>query len=177
MGEIDPTVGPALVRQHLARQFAESTQRNIPGENAFGGAKFAANTFGNPIQEQTILGAIDQAAPMASRDVRDLVEALRATGQREAAGSNTAFNNQINEALTGGNVGQAAASSLNVTRIPGMIGKMVDDWTMRSNSEKLADFLLADPEAFRRGIQTAPRPVGGTRARIANALLATQGEQ
>lgn len=179
LGEIDPSVSPALVRQYLARQAAEATQGNISGANQFGGAKFAAQTFGNPLQGETVMGAVDTVAPMAARDTRDLVEALMATGMREPPGSQTAFNTQMMGDLRGGNIGQSAAASLsNPAGIPGRIGRSLDDWVTRRNSEKLAELLLADPQDFSAAVmRSANRPRGGNRIRLATLLSSQQEEE
>jgi hypothetical protein len=176
MGEVDPSVPGPLVRQFLAQQAAEAGQANVGGANPFGGAKFAAQTFGNPLQRETVLGAVDAAAPMASRDIRDLVEALAATGQREAAGSNTSFNTQMLQDLRGGNAATGAAQGVtNPLGIPGKIAGMVDDWTARRNAETLADLLVANSDEFSARLTRAiNRPRGANRVRAGVALSAGQ---
>lgn len=176
MGEVDPSVPGPLVRQFLAQQAAEAGQANVGGANPFGGAKFAAQTFGNPLQRETVLGAVDAAAPMASRDIRDLVEALAATGQREAAGSNTSFNTQMLQDLRGGNAATGAAQSVtNPLGIPGKIAGMVDDWTARRNAETLADLLVANSDEFSARLTRAiNRPRGANRIRAGVAVGAGQ---
>lgn len=176
MNEVDPNVAGPLVRQHLARSAAEANQSNVGGANAFGGAKFAAQTFGNPIQNETIMGAVDTAAPMASRDLRDLVEALQATGQREAGGSNTSFNNELIGQMRGGNAANAAAQSItNPMGIPGRIAGSIDDWTARRNADALADLLLANSDEFSARLTRAiNRPRGANRFRTGVAVAAGQ---
>ena len=176
MGEVDPSVPGPLVRQFLAQQAAEAGQANVGGANPFGGAKFAAQTFGNSLQRETVLGAVDAAAPMASRDVRDLVEALAATGQREPAGSNTSFNTQMLQDLRGGNAATGAAQGVtNPLGIPGKIAGMVDDWTARRNAETLADLLVANSDEFSARLTRAiNRPRGANRIRTATAVGAGQ---
>lgn len=176
MGEVDPSAPQSLVRQYLARQAAEGMQQNVAGPNQFGGAKFAAQTFGNPLQESAVMGAIDAVAPTAAPDTRDLVAALRATGMRETTGSNTAFNTQIARDMSGGNIAQnLAAGVANPTGIFGRIGRGVDDFTARRNAEKVAEILLSDPQTFSRIVQSTNQPAG-LRARLATALGASQQE-
>lgn len=176
MGEVDPSVPGPLVRQFLAQQAAEAGQANVGGANPFGGAKFAAQTFGNPLQRETVLGAVDAAAPLASRDVRDLVEALAATGQREPAGSNTSFNTQMLQDLRGGNAATGAVQGItNPLGIPGRIAGAVDDWTARRNAETLADLLVANSDEFGARLTRAiNRPRGANRIRAGVAVGAGQ---
>ncbi len=144
--------------------------------NQFGGAKFAAQAFGNPLQRETTLGAVDTVAPMASRDIRDLVEALSATGQREAQGSQTSFNAQMLEDMRGGNAATNVAQS--ITNLPGLPGKLargIDDWTARRNAETLAEMLMADSDVFSARLTRAiNRPRGANRIRAGVALAAGQ---
>jgi hypothetical protein len=172
----DPAVVGPLVRQQLAQQAAEATQRNVSGPNPFGGAKFAATQFGNRLQSDTMLGAVDTVAPMASRDIRDLVENLRATGQREPQGSNTSFNNILAAEMQGGNVVQESlASLLNPMRIPGRIAGAVDDLTAQANRNTLADVLMMNSEDFNARLTRAlNRPRGANRVRAGVAVTAGQ---
>lgn len=176
MGDVDPNVGGPLVRQQLEQQAAEATQRNVSGPNPFGGAKFAATQFGNRLQSDTMLGAVDTVAPMASRDIRDLVENFRATGQREPQGSNTSFNNILAAEMQGGNVAQESwASLLNPLRVPGRIAGAIDDMTARANANTLADLLMANSDEFNARLTRAiNRPRGANRVRAAATLGAVQ---
>jgi hypothetical protein len=176
MGEVDPSVPAPLVRQFLAQQAAEAGQANVGGANQFGGAKFAAQTFGNPLQRETVLGAVDTAAPQASRDIRDLIEGLSATGQRESAGSNTSFNTQMMQDLRGGNAATGAVrSAANPLGFPSQVARAVDDWTARRNAESLAELLLAEPGQFSERLMRAiNRPRGANRLRAGVAVAAGQ---
>lgn len=176
MGEVDPSVPGPLVRQFLAQQAAEAGQANIGGANPFGGAKFAAQTFGNPLQRETVLGAVDAAAPMASRDIRDLVEALSATGQREAAGSNTSFNSAfLNKLEDGGVLDQAASLFTDPLGTPRRIQSSIRDWTAERNAQSLADLLVANSDEFSARLTRAiNRPRGANRIRAGVAIGAGQ---
>lgn len=174
MNEIEPGAGPALTRQHIATQANELLQDNATGPNQFGGAKLAAQLMGNPEQERALLGAIDQAEPF--NDARRLAEVLRATGQRETPGSNTAFNAQLQNEIAGGNVAQETTRAvLTPTTIPGRVAALFDNSMTRANSDKLADFLLSDPEAARSAILRAQLNRSGSN-RLRTALALTQGE-
>lgn len=193
MGEIDPTVGGPLVRQHLARQAMEAQQNLATGANQFGGANFAARAFGNPEQRRTVMEALDvvnrpdpnlafpplsaNAAPARGSDPMErLVEVLQATGQRQRAGSETAFNTEAIQNLRGGNLASGAVKSVtNPLGIPGRIGQGVDDFLARRNAETLADLLMANSEDFNARLTRAlNRPRGANRIRAGVAIGAGQ---
>lgn len=194
MGEIDPNVGGALVRQHLARQAMEAQQALATGDNQFGGANFAARAFGNPEQRRTVMGAIDATAPrvdpdmafpeinpnvqrpMPSDPMAQLVEVLQATGQRHRGGSETAFNAEAIRNLQGGNLATGAAQTItNPAGVFGRVGKGIDDWTARRNAETLADLLMANSEDFNARLTRAiNRPRGANRIRAGVTLGAGQ---
>jgi hypothetical protein len=193
MGEIDPSVGGPLVRQQLARQAMEAQQNLATGANQFGGANFAARAFGNPEQRRTVMGALDvvnrpdpnmafpplsaNATPARGSDpMAQLVEVLQATGQRQRAGSETAFNTEAIENLRGGNlVSGAVKTATNPLGIPARIGQGVDDFLARRNAETLADLLMANSEDFNARLTRAlNRPRGANRVRAAATLGAVQ---
>lgn len=179
MSEIDPSVGPSLVRQHLASGANEALQQNMAGPNQFGGAKLAAQLFGNPEQERALLGAVDTVSPMASRDVRDLVEGLRATGTRETGNSNTSFNEQLLQDMRGGNLGQGVISTaVNPTGIFRRGGEALDNAIARRNSEGLARLLAGPQEDLNAAIVAARSlPRGTNRTRLLAALLQSQEQE
>jgi hypothetical protein len=193
MGEIDPSVGGPLVRQQLARQAMEAQQELATGSNQFGGANFAARAFGNPEQRRTVMGALDvvnrpdpnmafpplsaNAMPARGSDpMAQLVEVLQATGQRHRAGSDTAFNQDIQRQMAGGNVASGAARSVaNIPGIPGRIAIGIDDIVARRNAETLADLLMANSEDFNARLTRAlNRPRGANRVRAGVAVAAGQ---
>jgi hypothetical protein len=193
MGQIDPTVGGPLVRQHLARQAMEAQQALATGDNQFGGANFAARAFGNPEQRRTVMGAIDVTAPppsplafpslnpnapqaMPSDPMAQLVEVLQATGQRARAGSETAFNQEAIRNLQGGNLATNAAQTItNPTGVFGRAGRWIDDLTARRNAETLADLLMANSDEFSARLTSAiNRPRGANRVRAGVAVAAGQ---
>jgi len=193
MGEIDPTVGGPLVRQHLSRQAMESMQDTPSGPNQFGGADFAARVFGNPEQRRTVMGALDvvnrpdpnmafpplsaNAAPARGSDpMANLVEVLMATGQRHKGGSQTAFIQELQQQMRNGNLATGAAQTItNPTGVFGRVGRGIDDWTARRNAETLADLLMANSEEFNARLTRAiNRPRGANRVRAGVALSAGQ---
>lgn len=194
MGDVDPSVGGALVRQHLSRQFMESMQDASGGPNQFGGADFAARVFGNPEQRRTVMGAIDATAPrvdpdmafpeinpnaqrsMPSDPMARFVDVLQATGQRHKGGSQTAFIQEIQQQLRGGNLATGAAQTLaNPPGVLGRVGRGIDDWTARRNAETLAELLMANSDEFNARLTRAiNRPRGANRIRAGVTLGAGQ---
>jgi hypothetical protein len=189
MNLVDPTVGGPLVRQHLARQFMDSMKDKTGGPNQFGGADFAARMFGNEEQRRAVLGAIDVTAPppsplafpplnpnapqaRPSDPMAQLVEILQATGQRHQGGSQTAFIQELQRQMRGGDVVQESwASLLNPMRIPGRVAGAVDELTAQANKDTLADLLMGSSEEFNARLTRAlNRPRGANRIRATVAL-------
>jgi hypothetical protein len=189
MGEIDPSVGGPLVRQQLARQAMEAQQNLATGANQFGGANFAARAFGNPEQRRTVMGALDvvnrpdpnmafppinanAVPPRGSDPMANLVEILMATGQRHQGGSQTAFIQDLQRQMRGGDAVQESwASLLNPMRIPGRVAGAVDELTAQANKDTLANLLMANSEDFNARLTRAlNRPRGANRIRATVAL-------
>ncbi|MEJ0094559.1 MAG: hypothetical protein WDN46_14325 [Methylocella sp.] len=179
LNQQNPAIAPALARQHLATAFSEASQNNVPGENQWGGAKFAAQVAGNPLQRETLaagLGALPNGAAVAP-DIHSLLTALEATGKRQAPGSLTAFNAEDLKNLSEPGTAAALGNTL-LTLNPGSIWQKTSDALTRarlgSRSEALAHALLANPgEAFST-IMEAQRaaPIGRAQRDLAAALLA-----
>jgi hypothetical protein len=193
MNLVDPTVGGPLVRQHLARQFMDSMKDKTGGPNQFGGADFAARMFGNEEQRRAVLGAIDVTAPppsplafpplnpnapqaRPSDPMAQLVEILQATGQRHQGGSQTAFIQELQRQMRGGDVVQESwASLLNPMRIPGRVAGAVDELTAQANKDTLANLLMGSSEEFNARLTRAlNRPRGANRIRAGVAVTAGQ---
>lgn len=193
MGEVDPSVGGPLVRQHLDRIAMEAQQDLVSGPNQFGGANFAVRAFGNDEQRRNLMGAIDATAPppsplafpplnpnapqaMPSDSMARLVEVLQATGQRHQAGSQTAFIQELQQQLRGGNVGSnTVRAGLNIPGIPGQLAKGFDDFVARRNAESLADLLMANSDEFNARLTRAiNRPRGANRIRAGATISAGQ---
>ena len=193
MGEIDPSVGGPLVRQHLGRIAMEAQQDLVSGPNQFGGANFAVRAFGNPEQRETVMRALDvvnrpdpnmafppisanAVPPRGSDPMANLVEILMATGQRHQGGSQTAFIQELQQQMRGGNVVQESlASSLNPMRIPGRIAGAIDDLTAQANKDTLANLLMGSSEDFNARLTRAlNRPRGANRIRAGVAIGAGQ---
>lgn len=174
----DATAAPALARQHLASTYAEAAQNNIPGANQWGGAKWAAQVAGNPLQRQTLdagLSALPNGAQVAP-DVRGLLQVLEATGKREAAGSKTAFNaSDLKDMGSAGLLASVVDSAKTGTPLP-LLSKLKDGFDrarLGARSEEVARGLLADPEEAARIIRQARKaaPEGRIASGIVRSLL------
>jgi hypothetical protein len=193
MGEIDPSVGGPLVRQHLDRIAMEAQQDLVSGPNQFGGANFAVRAFGNPEQRETVMRALDvvnrpdpnmafppinanAVPPRGSDPMANLVEILMATGQRHQGGSQTAFIQDLQRQMRGGDVVQESwASLLNPMRIPGRVAGAVDELTAQANKDTLANLLMGSSEEFNARLTRAlNRPRGANRIRAGVAVTAGQ---
>jgi hypothetical protein len=147
-----PGLGASLVRQRLADQFDSSAGRLVGGENQYGGARFAKDIAGTP-QALTNLDAVTDALRVGPwqpggpppSDLQNLVEVLRATGQRKPQGSATAFNQQISHELSAPPISAeiaAAAKSGGLTIPTGVRDRAQRAWLGRGTST-LADLFLA----------------------------------
>jgi len=193
MGEIDPSVGGPLVRQHLDRIAMEAQQDLVSGPNQFGGANFAVRAFGNPEQRETVMQALDvvnrpdpnmafppinanAVPPRGSDPMANLVEILMATGQRHQGGSQTAFIQELQQQLRGGNLASGAAQTIaNPPGTFGRIARRIDDLSAQANTNTLADLLMGSSEDFNARLTRAlNRPRGANRIRAGVAVTAGQ---
>jgi hypothetical protein len=193
MGEIDPSVGGPLVRQHLDRIAMEAQQDLVSGPNQFGGANFAVRAFGNPEQRETVMRALDvvnrpdpnmafppisanAVPPRGSDPMANLVEILMATGQRHQGGSQTAFIQELQQQLRGGNLASGAAQTIaNPPGTFGRIARRIDDLSAQANTNTLADLLMGSSEDFNARLTRAlNRPRGANRVRAGVAVTAGQ---
>jgi hypothetical protein len=193
MGEIDPSVGGPLVRQHLDRIAMEAQQDLVSGPNQFGGANFAVRAFGNPEQRETVMRALDvvnrpdpnmafppisanAVPPRGSDPMANLVEILMATGQRHQGGSQTAFIQELQQQLRGGNLASGAAQTIaNPPGTFGRIARRIDDLSAQANTNTLADLLMGNSEDFNARLTRAlNRPRGANRIRAGVAVTAGQ---
>jgi hypothetical protein len=185
LNTIDPELAQNLVRQHLATNFAEATQSNIPGANQWGGANFAAQIAGNPLQEQTLMRGL-AALPngeTAAADVAALMPVLRATGKRQGPGSLTAQNTlDLKEMAAPGGAAAIGETALNPLGLVHRIGDAMTRARLERRSGAIANALTdnpADAIAWLRGAQgrAAPIPVPTALSPIAALLAARYGGQ
>jgi hypothetical protein len=100
----NPYAAQQLVRAHLEMTFNEATQNLASGVNSYGGAKFAAIVRGNPQQAANLEASI-RALPNGDNvwnGVDRFLTVLEAQGQRQAIGSQTAFNQEVLQDLRRG---------------------------------------------------------------------------
>jgi hypothetical protein len=110
--------------------------------------------------------------PRGSDPMANLVEILMATGQRHQGGSQTAFIQDLQRQMRGGDVVQESwGSLLNPMRIPGRVAGAVDELTAQANKDTLADLLMGSSEDFNARLTRAlNRPRGANRIRATVAL-------
>ncbi|MDB5597774.1 MAG: hypothetical protein JWM36_4735 [Hyphomicrobiales bacterium] len=173
----DAAAAPALARQHLASTFAEASQNYIPGANQWGGAKWAAQVAGNPLQREVLQGNL-AALPNGQRisaDIQNLLQVMEATGKRQQPGTMTAFNASDLKDMAGGGLLSAAADAVrtvNPVSFMKQVKENMDRARLGSRAESVARGLLAGPDdaaaLLRTARQNSPEGAG---ARAAIGLL------
>lgn len=175
----NPMAARQLVRAHVESVFNESTQALQSGANQFGGAGFVAALKGNPQQAENLSAAVrGVAGPDAAKGFDTFLDVVSATGQRQRIGSQTAFNQEMQDVLRrGGAIGEAAnIAATGGIKLPGKIKDVYDQWRLGKNTEQIAR-LITDPNAlplFRRLAQEAP---GSSRAQAMVARLTSMATQ
>jgi hypothetical protein len=144
LAQKNPMVAAQLVRAHAESVFNEAMQRNIPGENQMGGAKFAAQIVGNPQQRANLQAAVEALPGGQQRwaGFERFLDIMQATGTRQAKGSLTAFNErELQRMSTGG----AAATVVKHGASPGEWWSLAHDaigkWQLGRNLNQIADIL------------------------------------
>jgi hypothetical protein len=175
----NPMAARQLVRAHVESVFNESTQALQGGANQFGGAGFVATLKGNPQQAENLSAAVrGVAGPDAAKGFDTFLDVVSATGQRQRIGSQTAFNQEMQDVLRrGGAIGEAAnAVATAGVKLPARIKDAYEQWRLGKNTEQIAR-LITDPNAlplFRRLAQEAP---GSSRAQAMAARLTSMATQ
>lgn len=162
----NPQVAADLTRQHVMNSYNEAAQDLQGGQNQYGGARWVAQTAGNPEQRNALETGLATIDPNLSGPYSDLADALRATGRRTQPGSQTAFNQEMAQAL---HVTPAPMRFLGGALDPLEWGRHLDNAVggalYRRNINQLADFLTnmppADAESYlnaaiKRGANRAP---------------------
>jgi hypothetical protein len=152
-----------LVRAHLEMTFNEATQNLASGVNSYGGAKFAAIVRGNPQQAANLEAAV-RALPNGDhvwQGVDQFLTILEAQGQRQAIGSQTAFNQEALKDLRQGKLASEVGSAALTAgiKLPAKIADRVERWRMGQNIEELA-YLFTDPTAGREFARLAQSNAG-----------------
>jgi hypothetical protein len=156
-----------LVRAHLEMTFNEATQNLASGANSYGGAKFAAIVRGNPQQAANLEAAI-RALPNGDniyQGVDRFLTILEAQGQRQAIGSQTAFNTEVLQDLRQGKLAAEAGSAVlsGGLKLPAKISERIERWRMGRNVDELA-YLFTDPTAGREFARMASAGSGANSA-------------
>lgn len=173
----DPDAAANLARIHLQTVFDEATQALASGPNQFGGAKFAAIVNGNSQQARN-LSAMIQSLPDGQNRLagfKTFLDVLEATGTRRQAGSQTAFNQTIQEQLRGGGVGSeigkaVATGGTSLATAPGRLAQWWNELKIGKNTEALAR-IATDPASAILLRELAKSPSGGAKAAMLAARL------
>lgn len=163
----DPEAATNLLRTYMQTVFDEAIQNNVGGPNAFGGARFAAVLMGNPQQARNMEAGL-RALPNGHErwaGIRRFLDVLEATGQRQPAGSQTAFNQAIQDQLRrGGVVGEAASiAASGGLNAPARLRRWYEELRLGRNTEALAR-LFTDPGSEGLLRRLAQEPAGSGRA-------------
>lgn len=174
----DPQAAQGLIHSVVRQTFDEATQGLASGPNQFGGAKFAAALTGNTQQARNLEAAV-RALP--NGDVRwegfnRFIEVMRATGWRPQPGSQTAFNQAIQEELKNGSlIGTAAeAAKTGGTSILKRVMQWREQANLSGNTEEIAR-ILTDPNSGPLLARLAQMPPGSRQAQAVAARLVYLG--
>lgn len=144
LNTVDPSIAPALTRQHIMNSLNTATRDLQTGANQYGGARLAVQMAGNPEQAATLrsgVGSLPNGA-QNSQSLDELLQSLRATGQRERPGSMTAFNEKDLASLGNSPVG-SFLKNINIAEPGEGIGKALSAIAYRRNIRSLADWMTS----------------------------------
>lgn len=161
--------------------FIEATQKNIPGANQMGGAKFAAVLAGNPQQAANLAAAV-RALPngnVIADGFGRFIDVLEAMGKRQAVGSRTAYNAEELKGLSVGKKAEVLAkvATGNVLAISKKVEDAMQRWRLGRNLDEL-DRLISDPNAVPafRGLLNQSERGGDIRGPVARLVaIASSG--
>jgi hypothetical protein len=174
-----PAVARQLVRAHIESTFNKATKDLQSGANEFGGANFIAQLRGNRQQAANLEAAV-RALPNGDAlwtGFDRYLTILEAQGTRQHIGSQTAFNQELQQDLRAGGVTEAAVkvAAGGLVRLPKKVMDVVERWRLGRNVDQLAA-LITNPNSaaqFRRlataTTQNALRHVAQTITLSANA--------
>jgi hypothetical protein len=162
LGATDPTIPPALTRQHIMNTANTATRDLQTGENQWGGAKVAVSLAGHPEQAATLRAGVN-ALPNGQQNVTgldNLLTTLRATGKREAPGSMTAFNDEyLHKLAQVPSSARTAAGILNFDSYGKQITAALEAAAYRRNIDAITKW-LTDPNGITK-TPIGPPGVGG----------------
>jgi hypothetical protein len=175
------TLAQDLVRARITNALERGTGRIQGGENPRGGANVANDLAGSPNAAQTLTAAVDTVAPQASANVADLVEALRASGNRAPPGSNTAADTA---AMSDLNLGETPMEALRAGArplgIPARLDNMLSRWQLDRNAAEIMRVMGLSPDeatAYFRTLGGAGwRHRGQGVSKLVAALMGQQGD-
>lgn len=175
----NPMAARKIVRAHLEKTFNETAQALPSGENQFGGAAFSAALRGNAQQRANLEAAI-KALPNSGATVDRLEKFLtvvEATGQRQRAGSQTAFNAEMQDIFRkGGKVGEiSSALSTGGIKIPARLTKWYEEYRLGKNMGQLAE-MMTNPKAGVIWKQIAKEQPNSAKARALALRLIVFGQ-
>ncbi len=134
IGAQNPDILARTLAQYLRGTFSEANQSNTGGQNAFGGAKFAAKVAGNPMQEENLVQALKSAGAKPDA-LQDALAIFRAQGMKPPVNSATTAN-AAEAAKMGGIVNLLARP---VTAAPQMVDNWRNGWATKALAEALSD--------------------------------------
>ena len=174
----DPQAATSFVRQNLQAIFNESAQNLSGGANQWGGAKFAAQIAGNPQQKANLKALVESAGGKGTwAGFNRLLDVLEAQGKRQAPGSQTAFNQQIQSNLSVGGVGALPASIASPNKAMSVIGQAYDNFRFGKNAEQMAQ-ILTNPRSVdlmkKLALET---PTSSRATALTTQILALQAPQ
>jgi hypothetical protein len=174
----DPQAATNFVRQNLQAIFNESAQNLSGGANQWGGAKFAAQIAGNPQQKANLKALVEAAGGKGTwAGFNRLLDVLEAQGKRQAPGSQTAFNQQIQSNLSVGGVGTVPASIASPSKAMSVIGQAYDNFRFGKNTEQMAQ-ILTDPRSVQLMKKLAlETPVSSRATALTTQILSFQAPQ
>lgn len=177
----DPRAAETLARDYVGDVFNRAIGDLKAGPDQYGGAGFRAQLVGDPASMRNVQAVITQLPQGHQRwaGFNRFLDVMEATGYKPAKGSDTAFNQAIQEQLK---TQKSIAGAITETVTSGGLNikqAISDGWArFRSGNttEKLAT-MLTDPEAIPLLRQLARTPVGSARAQGLAVRLTYIAEQ
>lgn len=171
----NPWAARQLVRIHAESVFNEATQKNMPGVNQMGGAKFAAVLAGNP-QQATNLASAVRALPngnVLADGFGRFIDVLEAMGKRQNVGSRTAYNAEELRGMSAGRKAEVLAklATGNVLALSKKVEDAMQRWRLGRNLDELGR-LFSDPNAAPafRGLLNASERGGDIRGPLSRLV-------
>lgn len=174
----NPGAATQLVRAHVESVFNEASKNLQGGPNQFGGAKFANRLVGN-IQQRANLQAAIESLPNGNvlwNGFDNFLEAVEATGTRQAKGSLTAFNSSELKAMSGsGVIGEAAKTAASPGKWLSIVNDKWGQWQLGNNLDELAR-IFTDPNSAQALRRIVNMPRGSREAGYIASRLILQAE-